>query len=313
VSKKLQADLIAEVRRIASDLGRTPTRDEFRQHSKIGEKVYRSVFGGFMPMLMASGLKVYAEKRDAPVLELKPEHIKFDTKLKKPSSGISSRKILVLGDCHFPWVNLGALSAVYLYIESHPEITDVVQIGDLYDLFSWAKFPRSHLVIKPDEEIARGRKMAEEMWAKIRELLPAAKRWRIIGNHDIRPLKRVLEVAPELEVFVELRKWFEFEGVATLHDPKEWLEIGPVSFTHGHLTKLGAHSLKYQRNVVCGHSHRGGVFFYHARQGEVLWELNCGYLGDANARPLLYREKRQEDWTLGFGVIDEWGPRFISL
>ena len=313
MGNKLQADLIAEVRRIASELGHTPTRDEFRQHSKLGEKAYRSEFGGFTPLVTAAGLKTYSESKSKnAAFELKPEHLNFDTKIKQPAAGIAGRKILVLGDTHFPWANLGALSAVYLFIHNNPDITDVVQVGDLYDFYSWSRFSKSPLVMKPDDELALGRKMAEEMWAKIRVMLPHAKLWQIMGNHDLRPLKR-LEMVPELEVFVEIKKWFAFDGVTTEHDSRAWLELGPVSVTHGHLAKLGDHALRYRKNVVCGHSHRGGVFFFQSQSGEVLWELNAGYLGDSNARPMSYTVKRQVDWTLGFGVVDQYGPRFVPL
>ena len=312
MSKKLQADLIAEVRRIASEIGRTPTRDEFLQHSKIGERAYRLEFGGYTPLIMAAGLKVFKDKKNNLDFDLKTEHLSFDTQTKEPSAGIKGRKILIIGDTHFPWVNVGALSAVYLYAQENQDITDVVQVGDLFDMYSWSKFPRSHLVIKPDDEIKMARKMAADMWSKIQSILPNAKCWQIMGNHDIRPMKR-LEMAPELEVFIEIKKWFEFDKVTTVSDPRQWLEIGPVSITHGHLSRLGSHALRYQRNVVCGHSHRGGVFFYQSARGEVLWELNAGYLGDETARPLSYQPKGQTDWTLGFGVVDSWGPRFISL
>jgi hypothetical protein len=314
VSKKLQADLIAEVRRIASELGHTPNRDEFRQHSKLGEKAYRAEFGGYTPLVMAAGLKTYADKKDtdaAFVADL--TKIEFDSAIKRPVGGTSGRKILALGDLHFPFANLGALSAVLQFAECNPDITDIVQVGDLFDMYSWAKFPRSHLVIRPDEEITLGRRMAEDFWKKLQNILPRAKCWQLLGNHDIRPLKKVAELAPEAEVFIELRKWFEFPGVSTIHDPRAWLEIDGVSFTHGHYLRLGQHAQRYQRNVVCGHTHKGGVFFYQTVKGQILWELNCGYLGDERAKPLSYSPVKQHDWTLGLGVIDQYGPRFISL
>ena len=134
-----------------------------------------------------------------------------------------------------------------------------------------------------------------------------------MGNHDVRPLKKVMELVPEVEIFVEFSKWFEFPGVKTVTDHREWLEIGNVSFTHGHLSTPGAHARSFDRNVVCGHSHKGSVQYLNCRDGKMLFELNCGYIGDPMSRPMSYTAKNQVPWTLGFGVIDQWGPRFIAL
>lgn len=309
----LRHRLIAELKEIAADLGHSPTRDEYRKHTKIGEKAYRSVFGGFTPMLLAAGLKTYAEKASKDAAFIAPiGSIKHDTTTKKPALSVPG-KILVLGDTHFPWVHVGALEAVFQFIKANPDIAYVVQLGDLYDMYSWAKFPRSHMIYTPKHEIELGRQMAEEMWKRIRSMLPKAQCYQILGNHDSRPMKKVMELAPELEIFVEFSKWYQFVGVKSVNDPREWLSIGDVHFTHGHLTGLGAHARRFQRNVVCGHSHVGGVFFSQIESGRIIYELNAGYLGDPNTKPLSYTATKLTNWTLGFGVIDEHGPRFVAL
>lgn len=308
----LKHRLIAEVKEIASNLGHAPSRDEYRRHTKMGEQ-YRKTFGGFSPFLQAAGLKTAHERQCKNSAFIAPiGSIKFNTGTRKPVLRVCG-KILVIGDTHFPWVHVGALEAVYEFIRQNPDITHVVQIGDLYDLYSWAKFPRSHMLYTPKHEIELGRQMAAEMWAKIRSMLPKAKLHQILGNHDLRPLKKVLEMAPELEIFVELTRWYEFQGVELLADPRAWLTIENVHFTHGHLSRLGAHSDRFMKSVVCGHSHRGGCVFTHLSNGETLFELNVGFLGDPESRPLSYTAKVAENWTLGFGVIDQYGPRFIAL
>lgn len=310
----LRHRLVAEVKEIASLLGHTPTRDEYRQHSKIGEKSYRKLFGGFTPLLMAAGLKKNLEKfHPNDIFKTEVEyHSTEGVAPAKPKIGISNN-ILVLGDTHFPWVSLEALSAVYVYIEKHPEIDTVIQIGDLYDLYSWAKFPRSHLIYNPKQELEQARLMAEDMWKKVQKLLPNARCIQLLGNHDIRPIKKCLELAPELELFLEFKKFFVFENVELVEDPREPLQLNGINFIHGFLSGLGAHTRKYLQSTVCGHTHKGGVVMVVLGDGKVLFEANAGYLGDPLARPLSYTPSKLKEWTHGLLHIDEWGPKFVSL
>lgn len=310
----LKHRLLAEIKDIASSLGKTPTREEFRAHSKIGERAYQKAFGGYTLLLQAAGLKKSAPKFDpkvafqaeAPVREIPPTP--------RPVDNGAQNRILVLGDTHFPWVSVEGLCAVYAFIEQNPGITHVIQMGDLYDMYSWAKFPRSHLLYTPRQEIEAGREMAENMWKKIQELLPNAKCIQLMGNHDIRPMKKVLEFAPELELFVEFKKWFQFPNVHLVDDPREPFELGDICFMHGFLHKLGDHARKFLRSVCVGHTHKGGVVMVpRGSDGAVLFECNAGYLGDPTSRPMSYTATKINEWTLGFAYIDEWGPRFISL
>lgn len=320
--------LVAEVKRVASELGKVPTRDEFRQHSKASEKLIQKVFGSFSILLQAAGLKKSLDSFNpndifrAKVELVSQKHtIVPESRSCDPVFSHSGNCILALGDLHFPWANLDALTAVYAFCSQNPQITHVIQLGDLYDMFSWAKFPRTHLLYNPQQEIEVGRKMAEEMWATIRSLLPKAKCIQILGNHDIRPIKKCLELAPELEPFLQFKHLFQFPNVEFVEDHREPFKLGDVSFMHGHLTGLGAHARKYLRSVVCGHTHRGGVVTIpmgdngsdKASGAWTIFECNAGYLGDPRSRPMSYTPTKINEWTPGFAYIDEWGPRFIPL
>jgi predicted phosphodiesterase len=323
-SAELKHRLIAEVKRVASEIGKVPTRAEFREKSQASEKSILRIFGGYSILLQAAGLKrsepsfnpndafrVEVETRSVPAPE--PKSRSHDPKL--------SQNILVLGDTHFPWVSVDGLCGVYSFIAENPQIDTVIQMGDLYDMYSWAKFPRSHLLYNPQQEIEAGRKMAEEMWATIAKMLPHARRIQILGNHDIRPIKKCLEFSPELEPFVQFKQFFQFDGVELVDDPREPFKLGDIWFMHGHLSGLGAHARKYLRNVVCGHTHRGGVVMIPLGENgmdagsgpKVLFECNAGFLGDPLSRPMSYTPTKINEWTIGFAYIDQWGPRFIPL
>ncbi len=86
-------------------------------------------------------------------------------------------KILVIGDLHFPFNHKAAMSWVFdTFIKPKSLRPDVVvQIGDLYDLYSMSKFPKNPNLYTPYEEIAEARECATELWGYIRSKLKKAK------------------------------------------------------------------------------------------------------------------------------------------
>lgn len=167
----------------------------------------------------------------------------------------------------------------------------------------------------PNEEVNDGRVMAEDFWKKISLSAPNAKKFQIKGNHDERAAKRMLEKAPELEPFCRFDDFWTFDGVETIQDSRDHLEIDGIVFTHGHRSKIGDLIPECDfMNVVSGHSHRGGTFFRRLKGGRIAWELNAGYVGNPFDEALVYRPMKSFfGWTHGVGFIDETGPRFIPF
>ncbi len=226
------------------------------------------------------------------------------------------RRVFVFGDTHFPFHNKKALRlAVKKRLEAFcPDV--VIQLGDLYDFFSFSRFARSQNIITPYDEIDQGRIYAEEFWEQVDDNAPQAKKIQITGNHDIRPLLRSLEKAPELEFFVKdkLDSLFTFDGVRTIMDPREELIIDDWAYIHGY-KKFGSHlgDFKGMYNVCCGHLHLGASKFVNFG-GVIRQELNAGFFGDKNHTALSYTAmKKFTNWTLGSAEIDERGGRFCPI
>ncbi|GAC1499966.1 MAG: hypothetical protein NVS1B10_03210 [Candidatus Saccharimonadales bacterium] len=220
-------------------------------------------------------------------------------------------KIIVLGDIHFPFHSKEALQKVLDVIKKERP-SHVVQLGDLYDQYSFSTFSK-RVYLNPQKELADGRALAVDMWRTTRSCgKPIC--IQIMGNHDVRIVKRITEKLPEAqEIFRKtMFEYYRFEGVTTIEDDRDIFEIGNVAFHHGYLSKLGDHMRTHGRNIVVGHSHTGGVIF-EQRAGKTIFELNAGYLADETSEPLRYRPTKTSKWTLGYGIIDEKGPRFVSL
>lgn len=188
----------------------------------------------------------------------------------------------------------------------------VVQVGDIYDDFSLSRYARSLNVTTPAKEASEGRKWAEEMWAEVAAASPKSKRIQIKGNHDDRLSKRLLEACPEAEAYTDVNSRFRFEGVRLVDESFEELFLGDVVVQHGH-KKFGTHAPHNLAPTITGHTHHGGVAFFQNRRG-VYWELNAGFGGDVNSPVFRYRsQKHLHGWTLGLGIVDALGPRFVPF
>ena len=133
----------------------------------------------------------------------------------------------IISDIHWPWVNKKVIAAFYAFIEEYQPDFIIIN-GDAWDI-SHSKYPQSQIFTRPREEQALARKMNEEFWTKVHKLCPKAKCFQLLGNHDIRPLKRTLESYPEAEDWIDEKMKafavFSFPNVTTFHDHRQELQI----------------------------------------------------------------------------------------
>ncbi len=222
---------------------------------------------------------------------------------------MAKTKVLILGDIHFPYHNKKAIKEV-IYAIKQEKPTHVVQIGDLYDQYSFSRFTRKNITL-PETELMEARSLAIQLWSNIKNSI---RKYQILGNHDIRLIKRAEEKLPEAQDLIKksLMELYRFKGVTTIEDDRKELIIDGVVYMHGYRSKLGDHTRYNNRSTVVGHSHVGGVVFCQYDKG-ILFELNAGFLADETAEPLRYRPQTISRWTLGYGLIDEKGPRFCPI
>jgi hypothetical protein len=313
--------LVSEVKRLALELGRSPTRAEFETavagaHSKL------SALGGFTILLQRAGLDTYEERRsgkkrkiDNSIFMVKDIESFLGNYQPRPIIELPPIPTLAsISDIHWPFSSQRVIDRFYEYVgDEKPD--NVVINGDAWDMFSHSKYPRSHNVFTPREEERLSRQKNEDFWKEIRRRSPKSKKRQLMGNHDIRPLKRILEEYPSAEDWVkrELERLFTFEDVETTHDPREELFLREDTLVfHGYRSQLGQHRDYTLMNCVNGHTHVGGVVFRKIR-GQVIWELNSGVAGDPESKGLSYTPQKITHWTPGFAVIDKLGPRFVSV
>lgn len=305
--------MISQVKDLALELGRTPSKREYC--AKYGASGFRAFNEQWSLVINAAGLDPYranSKKIDNSIFSVSIER-HLDNFVPSP---VKERgpypTIALLSDVHLPFHCQRVIDKFYEYCRKNkPEW--IIFNGDIWDMYSHSRFPRSHNIFTPREERDMCRKLNEKMWEELVKASPNSKRRQLLGNHSVRPMKQILEVYPEAEDWITegLQKDLTFKDVVTIFDPREELIIDDIVIHHGFRSHLGAHRDYALMNCAVGHTHKGGTVYRHI-QGKTIWELNSGYAGDPEGKGLTYRPQKITDWTQGFGVIREDGPAFIS-
>lgn len=302
-------EVLVKLKDLASQLGRMPTRDEYAASYGFD---YRSAFGSYSVALRAAGAdgREMAKKHKEvnpllrSILDVKP--IRLNSKY--PILG-KYPKIVCIGDIHAPWACKDSLDLIYKIIkEVQPDY--VVTMGDEFDFFSMSRFPKQ-ILFTPKEEVDAAEKQLKEIFEKIHASCPTAKKYAIRGNHSIRPIKTLIEAAPQLVPFFDLDRYFKFPHCETILDTREILEISGIAFIHGYMNH-GSHMKKIGKPVVHGHLHRGQLTVTK-HDGKWLFELDAGYVGNPSAVCFNYTSIKETRWTRGVGLITEFGPHFIPF
>lgn len=310
-------DLVKALKELTAELGRTPTRAEFESRGTGGKYWIEKLFRNYAVLKQAAGL---VEDKDAPKerridssVFLKPiqEHIEAHT----PSPFIPRGPYptaAIISDLHWPFHCQRVVDAFLKRIKiTQPEW--VILNGDAWDMYSHGHFPRSHMIFTPQDEENLCSKLNKEFWENVRKVCPNAKCVQLFGNHDLRPMRKVLTVYPEAATWIEdkIKSLFTFDGVLLVEDARQELMLADdLAVFHGYRSQLGAHRDYTLMNCINGHSHTGGVVFRMIR-GAVIWELNSGYAADPSAKGLTYTPQKITHWTPGFAELDALGPRFI--
>lgn len=308
-------ELIVRLKEMADTLGRTPIRDEFVKEVRNAIAHIKKAYGQdftYSQFVSVAGLVPTAPRRiDNTIFKASIDrHIEMlpavPAVLQEEHPTIAS-----ISDIHWPFSSDSVIKRFVEYCgDVKPEV--VVINGDAWDMYSHTKFPRTHNLFTPREEQNRSREANEVFWRTIQLTTPQSKCYQLLGNHDVRPMKRILEAYPEAEDWVAqmLKQLFTFEGVTTLYDSREELIFGSIAIHHGYRSKLGDHRDFLHMNSINGHTHMGGVVFRRIK-GSTLWELNSGLAGNPEAKGLTYTPQKITVWTPGFGVVNKNGPQFI--
>jgi len=211
---------------------------------------------------------------------------------------VKNGTIIVGSDIHIPFQDALAVKSFINYCaKKQPNV--IVLNGDIIDMFMLSKFTKGE-GRNPLEEITEARGLLES----IRAVCPNALIYYVIGNHETRLERYVLNKAPELaslieDVFSIIKvSDFKIRGCASLTVNDN------LVFKHGTLlgNKSGLSAIKEMENAYMsgctGHTHR--LCKYIARKsGKKFFWMETGCLCDLNPEYMIL-----PNWQQGFGFVE---------
>lgn len=217
-------------------------------------------------------------------------------------------KVLVIPDLHFPYVDNKQLNKIYVAIGlEKPDA--VIQVGDLYDQYMFSRYDKDYEELSPKKELDKAKYMANKMWTKINKIVPKAKLYQLLGNHDIRILKQVKRKFPEIfymikEIFDDM---YTFKKVETMKSDRDFLVIDGVTYCHGWMSR---HCVHFRSPVVRGHSHKACLDLFQGAKTNYLlmYEMQVGCLADETLVPLDYPASKKTGWAAAYGLIVDGQP-----
>lgn len=215
--------------------------------------------------------------------------------------------ILVVSDVHIPFHDPDAVKAFIKYSKKvQPKA--IVLNGDIMDFFRLSRFTKGE-GRNPLEEITLCRSFLSEL----RKNNPDANIYYVIGNHETRLERYVMEKAPELvslieDVFSILKvKDFNIHGCTSITMNNSFV------FKHGTLlgNKSGLSAIKEIEKAYMsgcsGHTHRLAKFITRKSGRKFVW-AEGGCLCDLEPEYCI-----NPDWQQGFVRIDVEKSRIKSL
>ena len=212
-------------------------------------------------------------------------------------SKVDKQYIVIGSDIHIPFQDDEAVRAFVDYCtDLQPKY--IVLNGDILDMYRLSKFAKGE-GRNPKYEI----EMCRELLKTLRDACPDSEIYYVIGNHETRYEKYILERAPEIEslmddifTLIQTEK-YKVTGVSSLNFSNQFI------VTHGTFVAKysGMSAIREFMNTfmsgASGHTHKLAKFSIRKRNREFFW-LETGCLCGLDPEYMLY-----PDWQQGFGVV----------
>jgi hypothetical protein len=303
--------LLQKLKALASDLGRVPTRDEFRDEH--GES-YSKIFGGFTPFLQAAGMQ--------PGKKAKPQKFKFIKKqiesfkvheldLRQLFDRHGNPEILRITaqpDTHMKNRDHRALGAMLNFVEWFSPHLHIIG-GDLLDAEGISHWPQNGLEPRSFiPEVVEAREFLDALKSKTGA---SGDILYIEGNHEDWIRQAMAAKMPEfffgleeLGLMPDLSSLLDLEARGIPLIPvNQILKIGKLHFTHGLFT--GPSAPKKHLSLI-----KGNIYYFHTHDVLTHHEPSMNGMIEAASLGCLCRldapflKGRPNNWVHAFGIFE---------
>lgn len=303
--------LLQKLKALASDLGRVPTRDEFRDEH--GES-FKRVFGGFTPMLQAAGLEPN-KKEKAPKFKFIKRHIEsFKVheislyELFEKHGNPEVLRITAQPDTHMKHRDEAALGAMMKFLDHFRPHLHIIG-GDLLDADGISHWPQNGLGPRRFiPEVVEARKFLDALKSKV---CASGDILYIEGNHEDWIRQAMVARMPEFfDGLDELGLMPDLSGLLQLPERgiplipvNEILKIGKLHFTHGLFT--GPSAPKKHLNLI-----KGNIYYFHTHdvlthhEPSMHGQIEAASLGCLCRLDAPFLKGRPNNWVHAFGIFE---------
>lgn len=213
---------------------------------------------------------------------------------------------LVIPDVHSPYHDKRALSLI-LSVAKELKITNLIQNGDLIDLYAVSAHDRNKLRAKSLKEELD---ITNDVLDQLDSIKIKGRRIITLGNHEWRLDRLLMTKAPELYGLPNLK----IEKLLNFHQRgwhavqyREHIKVGKILYTHD-LGFCGENALisngrAVESSVICGHTHRAGIHYFGNATGDKHVSASFGWLGTNKGADYMANTAKNRAWQLGFGIV----------
>ena len=226
---------------------------------------------------------------------------------------MSHRKIIVINDLHLPWHDPKAVEIV-LDVAKQEQVDEIILNGDVCDMYGASRYPASSLNMQTTLEDELN--AVKEFLIGLREMFPSQKVMFIMGNHEARLDKFIIEKCPELWNLFTLKVFCDFEKLKIDHIPYNsayqvgksnlFVQHSPPSYgENGARTSL---LKKVDRSFIYGCTHRQQHATITGGSNKVYHCWFNGWLGSVDLteehKTVFSYAKNNSNWQQCFILID---------
>ncbi len=334
-----QHTIVADIKRVAEDLGYPPSRTEYRACGKYPTTVIDRICGSWNAALKLCGYDIkgmgspkrgHFEKLVEKHVALESLQSRFDAEIKpyaeqykKPHKG-KLTTLMVRGDDHAMWVDPW-LNDVFFDVAKRLQPDSIVFNGDtvdFYEISDFSKDPQREFTLQQEIDF-----VGINMFARAREACPTAEIDWILGNHEWRLFRYLAMKSPGLsslrclqfdqlfnlkDYAINLVARPSFVTAARHKNLENWKTYaGQFTVTHG--VALGKHPATselstFGRSGCSNHVHRHTIQEKRDLNGYALWHTNGCMCRLENGTEFIWE---LINWSQGFAIVHIYGDQIF--